>query len=150
MLKALREGLPSVGLREDILLFGVGPSGFRWGLGTDQSYKTSSYRSHRQSGSWLDRANGTTIGQKTAFLGDTFVVKAENLDDSFWKCGGAAVGLRLVDLAGVSVFLFIHKTRPNRLSACQTPHELSRSLGILTDGLKNSWQNSEDMERMSG
>jgi hypothetical protein len=30
----------------------------------------------------------------------------------------------------------------------QTPHELSRTLGILTDGLRNSWQNSEDMERM--
>ncbi|KAH9004729.1 hypothetical protein EDB86DRAFT_3099248 [Lactarius hatsudake] len=29
-----------------------------------------------------------------------------------------------------------------------TPHEFSRTLGILTDGLKNSWQNSEDMERM--
>ncbi|KAH9042628.1 beach-domain-containing protein [Lactarius pseudohatsudake] len=31
-----------------------------------------------------------------------------------------------------------------------TPHELSRTLGILTDGLRNSWQNSEDMERMRG
>ena len=30
----------------------------------------------------------------------------------------------------------------------QTPHELSRTLGILIDGLRNSWQNSEDMERM--
>ena len=33
-------------------------------------------------------------------------------------------------------------------SLAQTPHELSRTLGILIDGLRNSWQNSEDMERM--
>jgi hypothetical protein len=30
----------------------------------------------------------------------------------------------------------------------QNPHELSRALGILTDGLRNSWQNSEDMEHL--
>jgi len=30
----------------------------------------------------------------------------------------------------------------------QTPHELSRTLGILIDGLRNNWQNSEDMERL--
>ncbi|KAH9176893.1 hypothetical protein EDB89DRAFT_1845635, partial [Lactarius sanguifluus] len=32
----------------------------------------------------------------------------------------------------------------------QTPHELQDALGILTDGLRNGWQNSEDMERMRG
>jgi hypothetical protein len=31
----------------------------------------------------------------------------------------------------------------------QTPHELARTLGILTDGLRESWRNSEDMERLS-
>jgi len=30
----------------------------------------------------------------------------------------------------------------------QTPHELSRTLGILTGGLRHNWQNSEDMERL--
>jgi len=30
----------------------------------------------------------------------------------------------------------------------QNPHELSRALSILTDGLRNSWQNSEDMEQL--
>lgn len=30
----------------------------------------------------------------------------------------------------------------------QNSHELSRALGILSDGLRNNWQNSEDMERM--
>lgn len=61
--------------------------------------------------------------------GDVFVIKAACLDSAFWKIGGAAVGLKLVHLA-------------------KTPHELSRSLGILVDGLRNSWQNSEDMERL--
>ena len=112
MLKALREGLPSIGIREEILLFGVGLSGFQWGVGTNQAQNSSSFRGRRQSGSWSDRANGTTTGQKMSFLGDTFVVKAENLDDSLWKCGGAAVGLRLVDLAGVCVFLLIRESHP--------------------------------------
>ncbi|KAF7343336.1 hypothetical protein MVEN_01765900 [Mycena venus] len=31
-----------------------------------------------------------------------------------------------------------------------TPHEVSRALGVLMDGLRNSWQNSEDMERLRG
>ena len=46
-----------------------------------------------------------------------------------WEIGGAAVALRLVQLA-------------------QNQHEVSRALGVLTDGLRNSWQNSEDMEQM--
>lgn len=35
-------------------------------------------------------------------------------------------------------------------SCSQNPHELSRALGVLTDGLRTSWQNSEDMERLRG
>jgi len=42
--------------------------------------------------------------------------------------GGAAVVLRVLQLATI-------------------PHEISRALGTLTDGLRNSWQNSEDTER---
>jgi len=84
--------------------------------------------------------------------GDVFVVKAESSDVALWKIGGAAVGLRLVQLAFVC-FVFSICT----LLFCeylliffvpQTSHELSCTLGILTDGLKNSWQNSEDMERL--
>ncbi|KAG6816009.1 hypothetical protein H0H87_009501 [Tephrocybe sp. NHM501043] len=63
--------------------------------------------------------------------GDVFVVKAACLDMALWKIGGAAVALRLVQVAN-------------------TQHELSRALGVLADGLKNSWQNSEDMERLRG
>ncbi|KAF8962103.1 beach-domain-containing protein [Flammula alnicola] len=101
IVKALREGMPSVGLKEETVLFVVAPGEFSWGV--------------------VD----------ARLSGDVFVVKAESLDVALWKIGGAAVGLRLVQLASTS-------------------HELSRTLGILTDGLKNSWQNSEDMERLRG
>ncbi|KII85493.1 hypothetical protein PLICRDRAFT_44793 [Plicaturopsis crispa FD-325 SS-3] len=63
--------------------------------------------------------------------GDVLLVKTRCMDLALWKIGGAAVSLRLVQIA-------------------KTPHELSRALGILTDGLRNSWQNSEDMERLRG
>ncbi|KAG6865428.1 hypothetical protein C0991_002666 [Blastosporella zonata] len=36
------------------------------------------------------------------------------------------------------------------LGISQTQHEVSRALGVFVDGLKNSWQNSEDMERLRG
>ncbi|KAJ7454045.1 beach-domain-containing protein [Mycena galericulata] len=72
-------------------------------------------------------------GSKREFKigGDVFVVKAACLDMSLWKIGGAAVPLRLLQVAN-------------------TPHEVSRALGVLVDGLRNSWQNSEDMERLRG
>ena len=38
--------------------------------------------------------------------GDVFTVKAECLDMALWKIGGAAVVLRLVQLATVSCFIF--------------------------------------------
>ena len=38
--------------------------------------------------------------------GDVFTVKAECLDVALWKIGGAAVVLRLVQLATVSCFIF--------------------------------------------
>ena len=71
---------------------------------------------------------------------------------ALWKIRGAAVGLRLVQLASVHMFCFFSVCM---LLFCeylliffmlQTSHELSHTLGILTDGLKNSWQNSKDME----
>ncbi|KAI0360774.1 beach-domain-containing protein [Trametes cingulata] len=63
--------------------------------------------------------------------GDVFVARCNGLDLAMWEIGGAAVSLRLVQLAN-------------------NPHEVSRALGVLTDGLRNSWQNSEDMERLRG
>lgn len=63
--------------------------------------------------------------------GDIMHVESHGFDYAVWKLGGAAVYLRLVQLASNS-------------------HELSRALGVLTDGLRNSWQNSEDMEQLRG
>ncbi|KAJ8072576.1 beige protein-like 1 [Marasmius tenuissimus] len=63
--------------------------------------------------------------------GDVYAVKAACLDMALWKLGGTAVTLRLVQ-------------------AASTPHELSRALAILSDGIKNSWRNSEDIERLRG
>ncbi|VDB88447.1 unnamed protein product [Peniophora sp. CBMAI 1063] len=63
--------------------------------------------------------------------GDVVHAQARCLDLAMWQIGGPAVALRLIQSA-------------------TTPHELSRTLGILTDGLRSSWQNSEDMERMHG
>lgn len=60
---------------------------------------------------------------------DVFVARCNGLDLAMWEIGGAAVALRLVQLA-------------------QNAHEVSRALGVLTDGLRNSWQNSEDMEQL--
>ncbi|KAJ7075426.1 beach-domain-containing protein [Mycena belliarum] len=74
-------------------------------------------------------ANGSS--REFATQGDVFIVKAACLDTSLWKIGGAAVPLRLLQVAN-------------------TPHEVSRALGVLMDGLRNSWQNSEDMERLRG
>ncbi|KDQ53971.1 hypothetical protein JAAARDRAFT_61057 [Jaapia argillacea MUCL 33604] len=77
----------------------------------------------------LEEVEGDDGGPR--LVGDVLVVKAQTLDLAMWKIGGAAVGLRVVQLA-------------------ENPHELSRALGVLTDGLRNCWQNSEDMERLRG
>ncbi|KAF9479125.1 beach-domain-containing protein [Pholiota conissans] len=128
IVKALREGMPSVGIKENTLLFVVCVDAFDWGVNNQEL----------GSGRLLElevkpkSSGGPGKGQvDEKLLGDVFVVKAESLDEALWKIGGAAVGLRLIQLAS-------------------TPHELSRTIGILTDGLKNSWQNSEDMERLRG
>jgi hypothetical protein len=97
---------------------------------------------------YIPRAEGalTTLSRFTKD-GNVHATKAYCIDTAMWEIGGVAVALRLIQLAKVilnSVFqnmsMFNHSE--------QTPHELSRTLGILTDGLRNSWQNSEDMERM--
>ncbi|KAI0029515.1 beach-domain-containing protein [Vararia minispora EC-137] len=63
--------------------------------------------------------------------GDVAYAQARCIDSAMWQVGGVAVALKLVQLAS-------------------TTHELSRTLGILLDSLRASWQNSEDMERMRG
>ncbi|KAG2135261.1 hypothetical protein DEU56DRAFT_888131 [Suillus clintonianus] len=63
--------------------------------------------------------------------GDVFTVCCQPLDLAVWSIGGAALLLRLVALA-------------------QTPHELSKALNVFSDCLRNSWQNSYDMESLHG
>ncbi|TFK65264.1 beach-domain-containing protein [Pluteus cervinus] len=109
LMKAVRDGL---GIAENSVVFAFSPF------------------NAPQSG---DVATLPSIGHSKEFKveADVYVVKAACLDTALWKIGGAAVALRLVQLAN-------------------TPHEVSRALSILTDGLRNSWQNSEDMERLRG
>ncbi|THH31660.1 hypothetical protein EUX98_g2544 [Antrodiella citrinella] len=68
---------------------------------------------------------------EAAMEGDVYEVRSTSLDVSMWKLGGASVALGLVQYA-------------------KTAHEVSRTLSVLTGGLRNSWQNSEDMERLRG
>ncbi|KZT70568.1 beach-domain-containing protein [Daedalea quercina L-15889] len=77
------------------------------------------------------QATDTGIRLGFVAIGDIFLVKNGTLDSALWKIGGTAVALRLVQLAS-------------------SDHQLSRALGVLTDGIRNSWQNSEDMERLRG
>jgi len=102
ILKALREGMSSVGLREEKILFGIGPASFGWGVDSKESYSTSMSKHRPLSGSWSDWDKTRTLGEQISLLGDIFVVRAESLDVALWKIGGAAVGLRLVDLAKVN------------------------------------------------
>ncbi|KAF8885379.1 hypothetical protein CPB84DRAFT_1837906 [Gymnopilus junonius] len=139
ILKALRDGMPSMGLKDSSLIFIVAPDDFEWGAdGAGGTEQASSRDDAHGTGGRRNNVSGLNLKGSAArsdpgvtLVGDVFVVKSESLDDALWKIGGAAVGLRLVQLAS-------------------TQHELSRTLGILTDGLKNSWQNSEDMERLRG
>lgn len=78
--------------------------------------------------------------------GDVFVMNHGSLDSAMWRIGGAAVALKLVQLASVSAIIGHTSCIIDRLS--QTAHEVSRALGIISDGLRNSWENSEDMERL--
>ncbi|KAI0049337.1 beach-domain-containing protein [Auriscalpium vulgare] len=98
------------------------------GIGIDEtsvvfSFSPSAYRDTLR--------DGRPTLQRFSKDGDVVVTRARCVDIAMWEIGGAGVPLRLVQLAN-------------------SPHELSRTLGILTDGLKNNWQNSEDMERIRG
>ncbi|KAF9029661.1 hypothetical protein BDZ89DRAFT_1159737 [Hymenopellis radicata] len=84
----------------------------------------------KQSGS-VSNIPMSTSSRESNVRGDVLVVKAACLDSSLWKIGGTAIRLHLLQLA-------------------KSPHEISRTLSILTDCIRNSWENSEDMERLRG
>ena len=103
ILKALREGMSSVGVREETIMFGISPADFEWGVNSRKSFSTTAIRSRRRlSDSWSGGDTAKHYGQNTVLLGDVFVVKVESLDTALWKMGGAAVSLALVDLAEVN------------------------------------------------
>ncbi|KIJ16201.1 hypothetical protein PAXINDRAFT_76049 [Paxillus involutus ATCC 200175] len=81
----------------------------------------------------LDDLPRSTVRDKGSCLafGDVLAIPCQTLDLALWSIGGAQLTLRLVSLA-------------------ETPHELSRTISILCDSLRNCWQNSEDMERIAG
>ncbi|KAF8444038.1 hypothetical protein L210DRAFT_3445126 [Boletus edulis BED1] len=66
-----------------------------------------------------------------AISGPLVAIPCRPLDLAFGSIGGAQLVLCLVSLA-------------------ETSHELSRTIAILCDSLRDCWQNSEDMERVSG
>ena len=126
IVKVLREGMASMGLKEDTIVFVVAPAEFGWGveggLGSDASALQSpdvllfspDVRSPR--GATARAGGGANSGNakarlNTVLCGDVFVVKAESLDVALWKIGGAAVGLRLVQLASVRFFFFLFYAR---------------------------------------
>lgn len=110
LVRAIKDG---IGIDEASVVFSLVPSIF-WDKSDSQ-----------------DTPVERSVMGRFARQGDVLPMKAYCVDNAVWKIGGAAVPLRLVQLAG-------------------SAHELSRTLGILTDGLRNSWQNSEDMERIRG
>ncbi|KAK0199746.1 beach-domain-containing protein [Desarmillaria ectypa] len=100
---------------------GVSNSSIIFSLSTSNIAESGTLRSVTTGGS----------AKEVIVRGDIIVVKTACLDMSLWKIGGAAVPLHVLQVA-------------------KTPHEISRALSILMDGLRNSWQNSEDMERLRG
>ncbi|EGO20076.1 hypothetical protein SERLADRAFT_374121 [Serpula lacrymans var. lacrymans S7.9] len=93
---------------------------------TPSNFPTNQTRDH-----YLDSLS--TWGRSGGFVaeGSVLAVHSRPLDLSLWKIGGVALILRLLDLA-------------------KTSHELSRTIGALCDSLRNSWQNSEEIEKLHG
>ncbi|KAH7926600.1 beach-domain-containing protein [Leucogyrophana mollusca] len=88
----------------------------------EETFATSDYTSASQNDG---REDGYSIE------GGVLATHCQPLDLALWKIGGPALVLRLVMFA-------------------QTTHELSRAINILSDSLRNCWQNCDDMERMHG
>lgn len=88
LVKASRDGL---GISEDSIVFALTPSGYQSTEGDNQQAVVSN------SSIRLERPR-----DKATVTGDVIVVRPQCLDIALWKIGGAAVVLRLVELAMVS------------------------------------------------
>jgi hypothetical protein len=119
LMKALRDGL---GVAESALVFAVSPG----------SVATSAAGPERR-GSRLSLLEDAPKARERGWRleGDVVAARGFCLDLAVWRLGGAAVPLRLVQLA-------------------RTGHELSRALGVLAESVRNSWANAADMERIRG
>ncbi|EJC99617.1 beach-domain-containing protein [Fomitiporia mediterranea MF3/22] len=119
----LRILMDGIGVAEEGFLFSITALGSNYDNKADGNRDVSS--TYIENGVCSPKASADRM--RLEILGDVVSVTRECLDTALWKIGGAAVTLRLVELAS-------------------TPHELSRTLGIFADGSRNSWQMSEDME----
>ncbi|TDL19109.1 beach-domain-containing protein [Rickenella mellea] len=131
LVKAIKDG---VNISEESFVFALSPNGSTTSSGRNEPRPTT-----RGLGEDSDLrepyvvnavGHGTSRGVAT-IKGDVVVVNVLCLDVALWSVGGVAVALRLVELAS-------------------TPHEMSRTLSVLTDAIRGCWQNSEDMERLRG
>lgn len=154
LLRAINEG---IGITDDTIVFSITPGVFP---NTDLMNRSSGSGEGAGEGAEEEEKDGVWVDEGNPFVkeGDVVPVRPRCVDQAMWEVGGAGVALRLVQLAQVRSILLrisLFFTTPKCWladslfrGALQTPHELSRTLGILTDGLKFSWQNSEDMERI--
>ena len=79
----------------------------KWGMGIPEVSVIFAFSAAGALGWGQDKGVGMRHGNGTLngeIEGDVFTVKAECLDVTLWKIGGAAVVLRLVQLATVSYF----------------------------------------------
>ncbi|KAF9067929.1 beach-domain-containing protein [Rhodocollybia butyracea] len=127
IVKAVKDG---IGLPESAIIFALSPLNC---LASGFTNTVSALGGGGLAGGGNSVSGKSETSSRREFVakGDIYVMKAQCLDSALWREGGAAVALRLIQVA-------------------QTPHEISRALGVVTDGMKNSWQNSEDIERLRG
>ena len=92
MMKAVKNGL---GITQASIIFLLSPGSFT------PSYESSTWLPSTTPHSPFLARNGTWSTE-----GDVFVAQAKCLDMAMWKIGGAAVALRLVQLANVSYMDF--------------------------------------------
>lgn len=129
LLKMINEGL---GITDDQVVFSLTPSVFA--SQTQDDFSTSKPLSSSPPSSPSLNPNSTHQTQQEEDgpwrkEGDVLPVRPRCVDQALWEVGGAAVALRLVGLA-------------------RGQHELSRTVGVLVDGVRFSWGVSEDVERM--
>ncbi|KIJ42154.1 hypothetical protein M422DRAFT_209006 [Sphaerobolus stellatus SS14] len=121
LISALKSGL---GITEEQLLFALSPTGAEMRDAPD-------FEGDGKRVSVVKNAVPNKTSEVAEIRGNAIVYRPQCLDVGVWEIGGAAVLLRLVELADSS-------------------HELNNALGIFADAIKTSWQNSEDIERIRG